>query len=88
MTHEEFMREVRKANEWRRHPEKWTEAERLRERIISGPKKDKEWMHLRKDVVDFLRSNASEEDKKMLMAYTETLHMVCNAIDKDRTTRQ
>ena len=38
MTHEEFMKIVREKNEWYRHPEKWTEAEKLRERIMSGKK--------------------------------------------------
>lgn len=80
MTHEEFMKIVREKNEWYRHPEKWTEAEKLRERIMSGKKSKEEWLQLREDVRAFFESDASEEDKKMLRGYTETLAMMCSAI--------
>ena len=82
MTHEEFIEIVREKNEWHRHPENWTEAEKLRERIMSGKKSKEEWVQLRKDVRKFLESDAPEEDKKMLKGYTETLSMVCLAIEE------
>lgn len=81
MTHEEFMKFVRERNEWQRHPEKWTEAETLRERIMSGKKSKEEWLQLRSDVRAFFQSDASEEDKRMLMGYTESLSMICSAIE-------
>ena len=81
MTHEEFMKFVREKNEWQRHPEKWTEAETLRERIMSGKKSKGEWLQLRADVRAFFQSDASEEDKRMLMGYTESLSMICSAIE-------
>lgn len=81
MTHEEFMKFVREKNEWQRHPEKWTEAETLRERIMSGKKSKDEWLQLRADVRAFFQSDASEEDKRMLMGYTESLSMICSAIE-------
>ncbi len=81
MTHEEFMKFVRERNEWQRHPEKWTEAETLRERIMSGKKSKDEWLQLRSDVRAFFQSDASEEDKRMLMGYTESLSMICSAIE-------
>ena len=81
MTHDEFMKFVREKNEWHRHPEKWTEAETLRERIMSGKKSKDEWLQLRADVRSFFESDAPEEDKKMLSGYTETLSMMCSAIE-------
>lgn len=84
MTHEEFMQIVRERNEWRRHPEKWTEAEKLRERIMSNGKTNEEWIELEKEVCAFFQSDASEDDKKMLSGYTECLHMFCNAIREKR----
>lgn len=81
MTHEEFMKIVRERNEWHRHPEKWTEAEKLCERIMSGKKSKEEWLQLREDVRAFFKSDASEEDKRMLMGYTESLSMICSAIE-------
>ena len=81
MTHEEFMKIVREKNEWHRHPEKWTEAEKLCERIMSGKKSNEEWLQLREDVRAFFESDASEEDKEMLRGYTETLAMMCSAIE-------
>ena len=38
MTNEEFMKIVREKNEWYSHPERWTKAEKLRERIIASGK--------------------------------------------------
>ena len=81
MTHEEFMKIVREKNEWYRHPEKWTEAEKLRERIMSGKKSREEWLQLRADVRTFFESDAPEEDKEMLSGYTETLVMMSSAIE-------
>lgn len=80
MAFEEFMKIVRKSNEWHRHPERWTEAERLRESIMSGEKDDEEWLRLREEVKEFFASDAPEEDKEMLRGYTETLNMMCAAI--------
>ena len=81
MTHEEFMKIVREKNEWYNHPEKWTEAEKLRDRIMSGKKSKEEWLQLREDVRAFIASDAPEEDKAMLGGYTETLVMMCSAIE-------
>lgn len=81
MTHEDFMKLVRERNEWQRHPEKWTDAEKLRERIMSGKKSKEEWLQLREDVRTFLASDAPETDKEMLGGYTETLVMMCSAIE-------
>ena len=81
MTYEEFMKFVREKNEFQRHPEKWNEAEKLRELIMSGKKNKEEWLQLREEVRDFFESDAPEEDKGMLRGYTETLVMVCSAID-------
>ena len=83
MMHEEFMKIVKERNEWRRHPENWTEAERLRERIISKEKKsNEEWLQLMDEVRAFLKSDAPEEDKEMIRGYTESLAMICSAIEQ------
>ena len=83
MTHEEFMKIVKERNEWQRHPENWTEAERLRKRIFSKEKKsNEEWLQLRDEVRTFLKSDAPEEDKEMLRGYTESLAMICSAIEQ------
>lgn len=84
MKHETFMKAVRESNEWRKHPEKWTEAEQLRERIVSGQKSSEEWLRLREDVRRFFQSDAFESDKKMLRGYTESLGMICSAIEEGR----
>ena len=80
MTHEEFMKIVREHNEWRRHPERWTEAERLREEIMSSNKTNEEWLALQEEVREFFQSDASEEDKQLVQGYTEALSMICSAI--------
>ena len=81
MTHEEFMKIVRERNERDRHPEQWTEAERLIERIRSDDKTKEEWLSLRDDVRTFFASGAPEKDKELLRGYTEALEMMCSAIE-------
>lgn len=80
MTHKDFMKLVRERNEWQRHPGKWTDAEKLRERIMSGKRSKEEWLQLlREDVRTFFAFDAPEEGKEMLGGYTETLVMMCLA---------
>lgn len=79
MTHEEFMDFVRKYNN--RVPE--TEAEILIDRIIKEKKMtNEEYLLLMKDVQRFMKSDASEEDKRRVGGYTEMLGMICSAIEE------
>ena len=48
---------------------------------MSGKKSKEEWLQLREDVRAFIASDAPEEDKAMLGGYTETLVMMCSAIE-------
>ena len=79
MTHEEFMKIVRAENERMDHPEKWTEAEKLKARICKQGKTDDEWFQLAEDIRKFY-SRASEEDKKVLDGYLECVQMACSGI--------
>ncbi len=45
---------------------------------------NQECLDLQKEVNDFMRSNVSEEDKKMISGYTESLHMICSAIKEKK----
>ena len=58
-----------------------SEAEKLRYRLMNGKKNKEEWLQLREDVRAFFKSDAPEEDKRMLMGYTESLSMMCSAIE-------
>ena len=59
-----------------------SEADKLRYRIMNGNKSKEEWLQLREDVRAFIASDAPEEDKDMLGGYTETLVMMCSAIEE------
>ena len=85
MTHEEFMKIVRDTNERNRHPELWTEAERLCKRIMSPNKSKEECFQLENEVKEFFASAAPEEEKKMLRGYTEALAMVCSSFREEKT---
>ena len=79
MTHEEFMKIVRAENERMNHPEKWTEAERLKERFRKSGKSDEEWFQLAEDMRKFYE-HASAEDRKALDGYSEGVQMACSGI--------
>ncbi len=84
MTHEEFMNIVRKKNEWKKHPEKWTQAEKLRERIMSGKKTSEELLALQEELRAFIASNPPKEELELLQGCGESLAMLCSAIKEGR----
>ena len=57
-----------------------TEAEKLIYRMTHGKLTKDEYLNLEQDVKDFIASDASEEDKRAVGGYTESLSMICNAI--------
>lgn len=80
---QEFMKIVRACNErWEKPPA--TKAEELKNRILKSEKTNEDWLELKKDVLAFYQSDAPEEEKEMLGKYTETLNMVCSAIEEGR----
>lgn len=59
-----------------------SEADKLRYRLMNGKKTKEEWLQLREEVRDFLQSDAPEKDKRMLLCYTESMSMICSAIEE------
>lgn len=59
-----------------------SEADKLRYRLMNGKKTKEEWLQLREEVRDFLQSDAPEKDKRMLLGYTESMSMICSAIEE------
>ena len=57
-----------------------TEAEKLIYRMTHGKKTNEEYLKLQQDVRKFIASDASEEDKRAVGGYTESLCMICSAI--------
>lgn len=78
---DDLLEVVRKHNKLLEEQKK-TEAGKLISRIMSGKKTNQEWLQLREDVINFFKSDALEEDKEMLSGYTESLYMICSAIDQ------
>lgn len=73
----------------RKQKERWenpkTEGEKLRNRIMFTKfKSNDEALELEKEVHTFFQSGASDEDKRLLVGYTETLAMICSAIREGR----
>lgn len=69
----------------RKQRERWdnprTEGEKLRNRIMfTDFKSNDEALELEKEVEAFFQSDASDEDKKLVGGYTESLTMICSAI--------
>ncbi len=84
MTFDEFMKIVRETNEKNSHPERWTEAEQLCHKIMTQQKSKEEYFRLEEEVQAFLKSDASQDDKQMVIGYAESLSMICAAIREGR----
>lgn len=60
--------------------EQSSEAEKLRFALMQKNLSENECLELQKKVKVFLESDASAEDKQLVMGYTESLSMICSAI--------
>lgn len=80
MTYDEFMETVRKSNSSREITEDMTGAEKLRYRAFYLTKTDEEWLQLEKDIQEYMASNPSESEKKILFDFSEMVGMRCSAI--------
>ena len=58
-------------------------AEKLVNELSKKHNSNNEYLELQKKVKVFLESDASENDKQMVMGYTESLSMICSAIKND-----
>ena len=79
----ELLDTIHKYNERMKITEDSSEAEKLRNRLMNlcNTPKD-ECLKLQNEISEFMQSDASEEDKKMVSGYTESLLMICNAINE------
>ena len=59
-----------------------TKAEILRAKLLKSKidLSEAEYLQLEIEVGEFLKSDASKEEKEMILGYTESLVMICNAI--------
>lgn len=79
MSMHEFAQFCKQQNERLHNPK--TEGEKLRNRIMfTDFKSNDEVLELEKEVEAFFQSDASNEDKKLVGGYTESLGMICSAI--------
>lgn len=78
----DFMKFIREQNERLDNPK--TDAEKLRNKLMRNCRTNEEYLALREELHSFMESDASEEDKKMVGGYAESLIMVCRAIDEGR----
>ncbi len=76
----EFTQLCRKIDQYMDNPK--TEAEKLRSKILAKNKMKEEYLTLQEEIKNFMKSDASNEDKKMLRGYTESLSMICSAINE------
>ena len=61
-----------------------SEAEKLVARIQEKKYSKEEFFKVEEEVRAFLKSDVSEEDKRMVLGYTEPLCMICSAIREGR----
>ena len=64
----------------------FTEAEKLRARLLimlNGSKTKEEIVKLHEDICSFLKSNPSEDDKAMVLKYSESLAILYDDVKKE-----
>ena len=79
---EKLLKDIRESRAKKRTQDPY--AQELTKRIMHGKHTNAEWLKLEEEVQKFLKSDASESDKKYVCGYTECLGMMCNAIREGR----
>lgn len=82
MSMHEFAQFCKEQNERLKNPK--TEGDKLSNKIFANFKSNDEVLELEKEVQSFFQSDASDEDKKLVGGYTESLGMICSAIREGR----
>lgn len=77
----ELLSKINEYNEKYSITSKSSEAEKLRYKLTTGKKTKEELLQLREEVSSFMKSDASVSDKEMIKGYTESLSMICSAIE-------
>lgn len=81
---ERLLGDIREFNQNNEITEESSEADRLITMIDEKKHTKEEFFDAEKSVMDFMESDASEEDKQKVRGYTESLAMICNAIREGR----
>ena len=76
---QKFMKIVRTFNERQRRPSA-TKAEELKNRAYNSTETDSEWLQLEQDIQEYMSTNPSEAEKKILFSFGEMVGMRCSAI--------
>lgn len=77
----DLIQTIRQQKERMEHPS--TYAEKLIVKLnYNKSMTNQEYLDLRDEINDFMKSDASEDDKRKVSQYTESLVMVCSAIEQ------
>lgn len=81
---EGLLKDIAEYNEKYTITEKSSEADRLIAKMHEKKHTKEEFFLMEEEVSAFLKSDASEADKKKVLGYTESLSMLCAAIREGR----
>lgn len=80
----ELIKTIEKYNKKYTIAEKSNEADKLIAKMYEKKSTSEEYFEVEEKVKAFLKSDASEADKKKVLGYTESLSMICSAIREGR----
>lgn len=52
------------------------------ERFVNGNLSDREYLNLRKEIVNYMKNEGTKEDEDALQEFMECLVMICDAIEE------
>lgn len=79
-----LLEDIKEYNEKYTITEESSEAEKLVARMQEKKYTREDFFEVEEAVKAFLKSDISEEDKRMVLGYTESLSMLCSAIREGR----
>lgn len=78
-----LLEDIKEYNEKYTITEESSEAEKLVARMQEKKYTREDFFEVEEEVKAFLKSDISEEDKRMVLGYTESLSMLCSAIREE-----
>lgn len=64
-----------------------SKGKELLDRLVLGKPQGKEWLELEEQILDYIKNEATEEEKAEFKKYTEMLYMTCRAIERIESSK-
>lgn len=64
-----------------------SKGKELLEQLVQRKPQGREWLELEEQILDYIKNEATEEEKAEFKKYTEMLYMTCRAVERMESSK-